>query len=137
MKHLICYDIQAMIKKLKITIVEDDAPIREMYQLKLEAAGFDVSTANDGASALHVLEHEVPDLILLDIRLPHLPGNEVLRRIRDTDWGENIKCIVLTNISKDEAPAEFQFLNISRYVVKAHYTPTQVIEIVNEVLGEN
>jgi DNA-binding response OmpR family regulator len=125
-----------MTTKIKITIVEDDAPIREMYKLKLEAAGFDVSTANDGASALHVLEHERPDLILLDIRLPHLPGNEVLKRIRNTDWGENIKCIVLTNISKDEAPAEFRFLNIDRYVVKAHYTPSQVLEIINEVLSE-
>jgi DNA-binding response OmpR family regulator len=121
-------------KKLKITIVEDDAPIREMYKLKLEAAGFEVSTANDGASALHVLEHTVPDSILLDIRLPHLPGNEVLKRVRDTDWGESIKCIVLTNISKDEAPADFQFLNIDRYIVKAHYTPSQVLEIINEVL---
>ena len=123
-------------KKLKITIVEDDAPIREMYKLKLEAAGFDVSAANDGASALHVLEHEKPDLILLDIRLPHLPGNEVLRRIRETKWGQDIKCIVLTNISRDEAPAEFQFLKINRYVVKAHYTPSQVLEIINEVINE-
>jgi DNA-binding response OmpR family regulator len=125
-----------VVKKIKITIVEDDQPIRDMYKLKLDAAGFDVTTANDGASALHVLEHEVPDLILLDIRLPHLPGNEVLKRIRATDWGQNIKCIVLTNISKDEAPADFQFLNISRYIVKVHYTPTQVIEIINEVLAE-
>jgi two-component system, cell cycle response regulator len=124
-----------MTKKIKITIVEDDQAIREMYKLKLEAAGFEVSTANDGASALHVLEHELPDLILLDIRLPHLPGNEVLKRVRATDWGQNIKCIVLTNISKDEAPADFQFLNVSRYVVKVHYTPTQVIEIINEVVG--
>ena len=123
-------------RKIKITIVEDDTAIREMYKLKLQAAGFVVSTANDGASALHVLEHEVPDLILLDIRLPHLPGNEVLKRVRDTDWGENIKCIVLTNISKDEAPAEFRFLNIDRYIVKVHYTPTQVLEIINEVLNE-
>jgi two-component system OmpR family response regulator len=123
-------------KKLKITIVEDDTPIREMYKLKLEAAGFEVSTANDGASALHVLEHEVPDLILLDIRLPHLPGNEVLKRVRNTDWGENIKCIVLTNISKDEAPADFRFLNIDRYIVKAHYTPSQILEIITEVMDD-
>lgn len=123
--------------KIKITIVEDDQPIRDMYKLKLEAAGFEVSTANDGASALHVLEYVKPDLILLDIRLPHLPGNEVLKRVRATDWGQNIKCIVLTNISKDEAPADFQFLNISRYIVKVHYTPTQVIEIINEVINEN
>ena len=125
-----------MTNKIKITIVEDDAPIREMYKLKLEAAGYDVSTANDGASALHVLEHVVPDLILLDIRMPHLPGNEVLKRVRNTDWGQDIKCIVLTNISKDEAPNDFRFLNVDRYIVKVHYTPNQVLEIINEVLAE-
>jgi DNA-binding response OmpR family regulator len=122
--------------KTKITIVEDDAPIREMYTLKLQAHGYDVSTANDGASALHVLEHVVPDLILLDIRLPHLPGNEVLKRIRATDWGQNIKVIVLTNISKDEASQDFRFLNIERYIVKVHYTPAQVMEIIQEVLAK-
>lgn len=119
----------------KITIVEDDAPIREMYKLKLEAAGYDVSTANDGASALHVIEHIVPDLILLDIRMPHLPGNEVLKRIRATDWGKNIKCIVLTNVSKEEVPADFRFLNIDSYIIKVHYTPNQVLEIIKEVLS--
>lgn len=121
----------------KITIVEDDAPIREMYKLKLVALGYDVSTANDGASALHVIEHVKPDLILLDIKLPHLPGNEVLRRIRNTDWGQNIKVIVLTNISKDEAPNDFRFLNVERYVVKVHYTPSQVMEIIREVIEKN
>lgn len=125
-----------MVQKKKITIVDDDAPIREMYKLKLEAAGYDVSTANDGASALHVLEHVKPDLILLDIRMPHLPGNEVLKRVRDTDWGENIKCIVLTNISKDEAPQDFRFLSVDRYIVKVHYTPNQVLEIIQEVLTD-
>jgi len=69
----------------KNTIVEDNAPIREMYKLKLIAKGYDVSTANNGTSALQVLEHEKPDLILLDIKLPNLPGNEVLKRVRDTD----------------------------------------------------
>ena len=118
----------------KITIVEDDVPIREMYLLKLQALGYDVSTANDGASALHVLEHEKPDLILLDIKLPHLPGDEVLKRVRATDWGQHIKVIVLTNISKDEVPNDFRFLNVERYIVKVSYTPTQIMEIIQEVL---
>ena len=118
----------------KITIVEDDESIRNMYVLKLKAAGYDVSTANDGASALHVLEHIQPDLILLDIRLPHLPGSEVLKRVRNTDWGQSIKVIVLTNISKSEASTDFRFLNIERYILKVHYTPAQVLEIIKEVL---
>ena len=124
----------AMNQKIKITIVEDEAAIRDMYKFKLQAAGFAVTTANDGPSALHVLEHIVPDLILLDIKMPHLPGNEVLKRVRKTTWGQNIKVIVLTNISRDEAPADFRMLNVSQYVVKAHHTPNQVLEIINQVL---
>jgi DNA-binding response OmpR family regulator len=120
----------------KITIVEDDEPIREMYRMKLEAKGYEVSTANDGASALHVLEHEKPDLILLDIRLPHLPGNEVLKRVRATEWGKNMKVIILTNISKSEASPDFRFLYVDRYIVKAHYTPSQVLDIINQVLNK-
>lgn len=120
--------------KQKITIVEDDEAIRTMYKYKLEAAGYDVSTAAEGASAMHVLEHVVPDLILLDIKMPHLPGQEVLRRVRATEWGQKIKVIVLTNISKDEAPHEFRVLNVSAYAVKAHYTPNQVLELVKQVL---
>jgi DNA-binding response OmpR family regulator len=123
-----------MPKAQKITIVEDDESIRNMYVLKLKAAGYDVSTANDGASALHVLEHIQPDLILLDIRLPHLPGSEVLKRVRNTNWGQSIKVIVLTNISKTEAGQDFRFLNIERYILKVQYTPSQVLEIIKEVL---
>jgi DNA-binding response OmpR family regulator len=124
-----------MLKKLKITIVEDDTPIREMYKLKLQNRGYDITTASDGISALDVLQQVQPDLILLDIRLPHLPGNEVLKRIRDTDWGQSTKVIVLTNISKNEAPQDFRFMHVDRYIVKIHYTPSQVLEIIKEVLG--
>lgn len=119
----------------KVTIIEDDEPIREMYKMKLQAQGYNVATANDGQNALKVLETHQPDLMLLDIRLPKLPGNEVLKKIRATDWGKDIKVIVLTNISKNEAPQDFRFLNINRYIVKVHYTPKQVLDIINEVLA--
>lgn len=123
-----------MKQKQKITIIEDDDTIRTMYKLKLEAAGYIVSTAADGSSALHVLEHELPDLILLDIKMPGLPGNEVLKLVRATDWGKDIKVIVLTNVNKSEAPHDFRFLNVTNYIVKVHYTPNQVVDIVGEAL---
>lgn len=125
---------KAVDRLVKITIVEDDAAIREMYALKLRSQGYEVSTAADGASGLHLLEHVRPDLILLDIKMPHLPGNEVLRRVRATEWGKSIKVIVLTNISRSEAPADFRFLGVDRYIVKVHYTPAQVLEIIKEVI---
>lgn len=119
-----------------ITIVEDDTAIRDLYRFKLDGEGYNVSVAIDGLQALEVIEREKPDLILLDIRLPHLPGHEVLRRIRQTEWGQDIKVIVLTNISKDEAPQAFRFLDVSYYAVKAHYTPSQILQIVQQVLDE-
>lgn len=119
---------------IRVTVVEDDAAIRELYKFKLEAEGYKVSWAVDGTQALEVLEREKPDLILLDIRLPRLPGHEVLRRVRASEWGQDMKVIVLTNISKDEAPAAFRFLDVSYYAVKAHYTPSQVMDVVKRVL---
>lgn len=125
-----------MSRAYKITIVEDDAPIREMYEMKLRGQGYDVSAAKDGLEGLEVIEAKKPDLVLLDIKMPRLPGNEVLKQLRATDWGADIKVIVLTNISRDEASADFRFLGVSRYIVKLHYTPTQVLEIIKEVLAE-
>ena len=119
----------------KICIVEDDESIRELYRYKLTSAGYNVCLAKDGKEALVVLKKEKPDLILLDIKMPKLPGNEVLKQVRATDWGAKIKVIVLTNISKSEASADFRFLGVSQYIVKAHYTPAQVLKIIQQTLN--
>lgn len=124
-----------MNESIKIAIVEDDAPIREMYELKLSAAGYQVKTAADGVEGFALAESMRPDLILLDLKMPGLPGNEVLKRIRATDWGSTIKVVILTNISKNEAPADLRFLNVAAYIVKVQYTPSQVLEIIKQVLS--
>jgi DNA-binding response OmpR family regulator len=121
----------------KIVIVEDDNALTEMYRLKFVSRGFDIAVAHDGKEGLAVCEGFMPDLILLDLMMPEMTGEEMLQRLRQTDWGASIRVIVLTNISKDEAPANLRLLNVDRYIVKAHYTPSQVIEVVQEVLGQN
>lgn len=119
----------------EITIVEDDKAIREMYRHKLQAEGYSVSVAEDGKIAKAVLEEVKPDLVLLDIKMPKLPGNEVLRWLRGTSWGANTKVIVLTNVSKSEASSDFRVLSVSQYIVKAHFTPSQVMQIIKDVLS--
>lgn len=118
-----------------IAIIEDDQSINEMYRLKLELEGFKVISAMDGEAGLKITEQHRPDLLLLDLKMPIMTGEEMLQKLRQTDWGAKIKVIILTNISRDEAPRSLQLLNINRYIVKAHYTPAQVIDEVRQVLG--
>ncbi len=106
-----------------------------LYRHKLEKEGFSVFIAGNGAEGLAVIEQERPDIILLDLLMPVMGGSEMLARLRSTEWGSEIRVVVLTNISKDEAPPALRFLSVDRYIVKAHHTPAQVVGIVHEVLG--
>lgn len=120
---------------IKVCIVEDEHSIATMYEFKLQQSGYEVYIAGDGVTGLALIEKVHPDLILLDLMLPQMDGADLLEKLRATDWGSKIRVIVLTNISKDEAPQKLRLLNVERYIVKAHYTPKQVVEMIQEVLG--
>jgi len=122
---------------LKAAVIEDDQDIQFLYRLKLEHEGFEVVTASNGEEGLAIIEKAQPDIILLDLMMPVMSGGEMLARLRAVPWGSNIRVIILTNISRDEAPQALRFLHVDRYIVKAHHTPAQVVAIVHEVLGRN
>lgn len=117
----------------KIAIIEDDPTINQMYRMKFEATGFDVATASDGAIGVQMVEKFKPDIILLDIQMPHMRGDEALARIRDAD--KTVPIIILTNLGKEEAPASLKNLGVSSYIVKAELTPSQVVSRVKQTLG--
>ena len=118
----------------KICLVEDELAIRNLYSFKFKLEGFDVSLAENGEEGLKVIEREKPELILLDLRMPVMSDEDMLEKLRTYDWAKDIKVIVLTNISRDEAPTKLRFLNVDRYVVKAHHTPQQIVDIVKEII---
>lgn len=119
----------------KIAIIEDDISLADMYKLKLESAGYEAVVAYDGKAGLEMITKDTPDLILLDLMLPEMTGSEVLASYRKTPNGKDTKVIVLTNVSEYEAPDELYQLGILRYMVKANYTPSQVIVVVQEALA--
>jgi DNA-binding response OmpR family regulator len=119
----------------KIAIIEDDVALADMYKMKLESAGMTVLVAYDGKTGLDMITNDTPDLVLLDLMLPEMTGSEVLAAYRQTPSGKDTKVIVLTNISEYEAPDDLYNLGILRYMVKANYTPSQVIVVVQEALA--
>ncbi|HLZ15365.1 MAG TPA: response regulator, partial [Candidatus Saccharimonadales bacterium] len=93
----------------KAIVVEDDTDLRFIYKLKLERDGFEVATAGNGAEGLELIRERRPDIILLDLLMPVMGGAEMLAHLRAERWGSDVRVIVLTNISKDEAPPALRF----------------------------
>jgi DNA-binding response OmpR family regulator len=67
---------------MRILVVDDDAPSVKMIAFLLREEGYTVSTADNGVSGLELVEKEQPDLVILDVMMPHMDGHEVCRRIR-------------------------------------------------------
>ena len=122
---------------IKAVVVEDDHDLQFLYKLKLEREGYEVRTAGNGVEGLELIETWRPHIVLLDLMMPIMSGSEMLAHLRSKEWGSEVQVIILTNISKDEAPPALRFLHVDRYVVKAHHTPAQVVSIVHEVLGKH
>ena len=119
----------------KIAIVEDDLAIAQMYRMKFEAEGYRVDIAENGKLGLGLCEQMKPDLVLLDLMMPEMNGDEMLEKMRATDWGKNIKVIILTNVGEQEAPEKLKNMHVSSYIVKAEMTPKQVAELAKKELA--
>jgi len=119
----------------KIAIIEDDQAISQMYRIKFEAEGFEVETAENGKLGLELAEKMKPDIILLDLMMPEMTGDEMLKKMRETAWGKKVKVIILTNMGEQEAPPIVKSLDVRRFIVKAEMTPRQVAEMVKKELA--
>jgi DNA-binding response OmpR family regulator len=120
----------------RIVIVEDEAAIAEMYKMELTQAGFEVGLAANGKLGLELCERMKPDLVLLDLMMPQMSGQEMLKQLRKTDWGKKTLVMALTNLSQHEAQLEMGKSGFDDYAVKAYYTPKQLREKITELLQQ-
>lgn len=119
----------------KIAIVEDDLAISQMYRFKFEAEGYTVETAENGKFGLELAKNMKPDIILLDLMMPEMNGDEMLAELRKTPWGKHIKVVILTNKGEQEIPPEIKNLGVSAVILKADMTPRQVADVVKKQLA--
>jgi DNA-binding response OmpR family regulator len=119
----------------KIAIIEDDAAISQMYRIKFETEGYDVDTAENGKLGLELIDKMKPDMVLLDLMMPEMNGDEMLQKLRKTAFGSDVKVIILTNMGESEAPAIIKELGVLAFIVKANMTPRQVADLVKKHLS--
>jgi len=120
----------------KIAIIEDDEAISQMYRLKFEAEGYEVETAENGKLGLELIKSMKPDIVLLDLMMPIMTGEEMLVALRKQPWGKSVRVIILTNRGEQEIPPEVKGLDVTALILKASMTPRQVAELVKAKLGE-
>ena len=119
----------------KIAIIEDDQAISQMYRFKFEAEDYKVNTAENGVLGLELIEKMKPDIVLLDIMMPEMTGDEMLIKLREFSWGKDVKVIILTNKGEQEIPESIKSLGVSAVILKADMTPRQVAELVKKHLA--
>lgn len=120
--------------KQKVVLIEDDEFLVNMYDTKLNEEGFEVVSALDGETGERTIKNEAPDVILLDILLPKKDGFEVLKSIREDSKTKDIPVILLTNLGQKEDVDKGLKLGANDYLIKAHFTPTEVVSKIRELL---
>jgi len=119
----------------KILVVEDDKFLRELIVQKLLREGYTTAEAIDGEEGLKKIKEENPDIILLDIILPGIDGFEVLRRAKEDEKTNDIPVIILSNLGQQEDIDKGVELGAKDYLVKAEFTPGEIVEKVRAILG--
>jgi len=118
----------------RVLIVEDDQFLRDLMERKLKKEGFTVDTAIEGDTGLQKIAATKPDLVLLDIILPGLDGFSILEKLKQNPEVANIPVILLTNLGQRDDVEKGLRLGAAGYLVKAHFTPGDIVEKVKAVL---
>ena len=119
----------------KILLVEDEDSIRELYIRQLTKDGFLVTAAPAGENGLEELKKNQFDILLLDIMLPGMNGLQMLREFRAISPNSTMKVVMSTNLGQDTVIKEGFELGANAYLIKASYTPDQVVNEVKNVLA--
>lgn len=121
-------------KSQKIVIVEDNASLADIYKTRLEALGYTCFVAYNGITGLYFIQKERPDLVLLDLMVPDIAGDQILAKMRASNWGKNIPVFIISNLNEADAPAGLRDLGIAGYAVKANLSDDQLDQLVDNIL---
>ncbi len=120
----------------RVLIVDDEKNIVISLEFLLEQAGYQYKIARDGEEALRLIHSFSPELVLLDVMMPHINGYEVCRRIRENPMWEDIKIIMLTAKGQEAEMEKGLALGANAYISKPFSTKL-LMENIRKILGKN
>ena len=117
----------------KILIIEDEGTVRTMLTAKLEEAGYLVFQADDGDSGYQIAKSVRPDLIISDILMPQMDGNQLMKKLRESAFGKDIPFIILS--ARSQMQDYFELMEVDDFIVKP-FEPENFLERVGKVLDK-
>lgn len=119
----------------KVLLVEDDNNLREIYSARLQAEGYEISSAADGEEALVVAKQQKPDLIISDVMMPKISGFEMLDILRNTEGLQHVKVVMLTALGQAEDRNRADSLGADKYLVKSQVTLEDIVKTARDLLN--
>src|SRR3989338_2616962 len=117
--------------KKKILIVEDEPEMRQLLVLELETEGYQIYQAADGAEGFRVAQEVQPDLIISDVVMPKMDGNQFLKKLRASVFGKNIPFIILT--ARGKMRDYFELVQVDGFIEKP-FKPEEILKTIADIL---
>lgn len=120
---------------VRILVAEDERDIRELIAFTLKFAGFDVELAINGAEAVEKAQQIIPDLILMDVRMPRMTGYQACEALKENPFTQNIPVIFLSAKGQESEIQEGLEVGAMEYILKP-FAPDELTSQVNRILKE-
>jgi len=122
-------------QKKSILIVEDEKPLRDLLMTEMKREGIETFGAGDGEEGLAMAIKEHPDLLLVDILMPKKDGLEMIKALREDEWGKGAVVVLLTNLNDSEKIVQALQYGAREYLVKSDWKIEDIIRMAKEKLG--
>ncbi|HEX8704410.1 MAG TPA: response regulator [Myxococcaceae bacterium] len=123
------------VNRRRIMVVDDSPLTRELISALLEAVGYDIITAGDGAEALHLLTQSTVDLVVTDLEMPGLDGLELTREIKGQDNLKRLPVIILTTRGGEEDRKRGLAAGADGYITKGDLVRQDLVDVVKRLLA--
>ena len=124
-------------KKNLIAIIEDEPAMQKVITDAFQISGFDVICESNGQDGLTLILDKKPDLVILDIFMPIMDGEQMIKKLRLDDWGKNVPVVVLTNISLDQSKLAKTIIETTPdfYLIKSDWSIHEIVKKAKEILA--